>query len=123
MRAIGGVLQAFAAPGVLGLRADFLPQHLGRGLALVADCLAHPAFPEHELDAAERVVLAHRREDVRVADAAAGAALAGGATGVALADGDPGASGAAPGNAPASTAATAVGSTLPTTATTNRDSG
>ena len=43
-QAIGGVFKGFAAPGTLGLRADFLPQHLGRGLALVADCLARPAF-------------------------------------------------------------------------------
>jgi predicted Zn-dependent peptidase len=39
------VLRGFAAGGTLGLRADFLPQHLGRGLALVADCVAHPASP------------------------------------------------------------------------------
>ena len=42
IQAIGGVLKGFAAPGTLGLRADFLPQHLGRGLALLADCAGAP---------------------------------------------------------------------------------
>jgi len=64
-RAIGGVLKGFAAAGVLGLRADFLPQYLGRGLALVADCLAHPAFGEREVDAAERALSARARDEAR----------------------------------------------------------
>jgi len=64
-RAIGGVLKGFAASGVLGLRADFLPQHLGRGLALVADCLAHPAFGEREVDATERTLSARARNEAR----------------------------------------------------------
>jgi zinc protease len=75
VRAIGGTLKGFAAPGTLGLRADFLPQHLGRGLALVADCLARPAFPEQAVDAAERAQLARARDDARVADTGSQAAL------------------------------------------------
>ena len=66
-RAIGGMLKGFAAAGTLGLRADFLPQHLGRGLALVADCVAHPAFAEREVDAVERGLPARVREDARAA--------------------------------------------------------
>jgi predicted Zn-dependent peptidase len=73
-RAIGGTLKGFAAPGTLGLRADFLPQHIGRGLALIADCLAHPAFGEPDVDAAERAVAARARE-ARRTDAGAPAAL------------------------------------------------
>jgi zinc protease len=74
-RAIGGTLKGFAAPGALGLRADFLPRHLGRGLALVTDCLAHPAFAEPEIDAAERALVMRARDDQRGSDAAARAAL------------------------------------------------
>ena len=44
-RALGGRAGGFAGRRHLGLRADFLPQHLARGLALVADCLARPASP------------------------------------------------------------------------------
>jgi zinc protease len=67
-RAIGGVVRGFAVPGTLGLRADFLPQHLQRGLALVADCLAHPVFAEREVDAVERSVSAKMREESRGAE-------------------------------------------------------
>jgi zinc protease len=73
--AVGGVLKGFVAPGALGLRADFLPQHLGRGLALVADCLARPAFSEQELDGAQRAALARTRDEARAGDTAARAAL------------------------------------------------
>ena len=75
IQAIGGVLKGFAAPGTLGLRADFLPQHLGRGLALIADCLARPAFAEQELGAADRAQLARARDDARAGDVTARAAL------------------------------------------------
>jgi zinc protease len=73
VRAIGGTLKGFTAPGALGLRADFLPQHLSRGLALVADCVAHPAFAEREVDAVERSSPA--RDDARVAAAGERGAL------------------------------------------------
>ncbi len=75
VQAIGGTVKGFVAPGTLGLRADFLPQHLGRGLALVADCLARPAFSEAELDGAQRVALTRTREDARAGDPASRAAL------------------------------------------------
>jgi predicted Zn-dependent peptidase len=74
-RAIGGMLRGFATAGTLGLRADFLPQHLGRGLALVADCVAHPAFAEREVDAVERGLPARVRDDARAAADGARAAL------------------------------------------------
>jgi zinc protease len=74
-RAIGGTLKGFAAPGTLGLRADFLPQHLGRGLALIADCLAHPAFGEADVDAAERARSVRARDEARRTDAGGVAAL------------------------------------------------
>jgi zinc protease len=74
-RAIGGTLKGFAVPGTLGLRADFLPRHVGRGLALVADCLAHPAFAEAEVDAAARELVVRARDDARGVDAGAQAAL------------------------------------------------
>jgi zinc protease len=74
-RAIGGTLKGFAAAGTLGLRADFLPRHLGRGLALVADCLAHPAFADAEVDAAARELVVRARDDARGVDAGAQAAL------------------------------------------------
>lgn len=75
VRAIGGTLSGFVAPGTLGLRADFLPRHLGRGLALVADCLAHPAFAEREVDAAARGLLPRAWDEARSAGAAVPAAL------------------------------------------------
>jgi zinc protease len=75
VREIGGAMKGFSGPGVLGLRADFLPQHLSRGLALVADCVAHPAFAEREVDAAERNLAAQPRDDVRGADGGERAAL------------------------------------------------
>jgi zinc protease len=74
VRAIGGALRGFSTPGVLGLRADFLPQHLSRALALVADCVAHPAFAEREVDAVERGAPAQAREE-RGADGGERAAL------------------------------------------------
>jgi zinc protease len=64
-RAIGGMIKGFAVAGTLGLRADFLPQHLARGLALVADCVARPAFAERDVDAVERGLPARLRDDAR----------------------------------------------------------
>jgi zinc protease len=58
MQALGGTLTGFTAPGTLGLRAVFFPRHLERGLALMADTLAYPAFAESEMDAAARAVAA-----------------------------------------------------------------
>ncbi len=74
-RAIGGVIKGFAVAGTLGLRADFLPQHLARGLALVADCVARPAFAEREVDAVERGLPARLRDDARRAAEGERAAL------------------------------------------------
>jgi zinc protease len=64
-RAIGGAIKGFSVAGSLGVRADFLPQHLGRGLALVTDCVARPAFAEREVDAVERGLPARLRDDAR----------------------------------------------------------
>jgi zinc protease len=74
VHALGGSLKGFAAPGALGLRADFLPRHLERGLALVADTLAYPAFPEEAAESEGRAIAFRRRAEAKTS-AGAQAAL------------------------------------------------
>jgi zinc protease len=77
MRGIGGAIEGFADGGAVGLRADFLASSSGleRGLALVADCLQHPTFPEAALDAERRALLERTGAAARATDAGARAAL------------------------------------------------
>jgi zinc protease len=70
--ALGGSLAGVAGRDELGLRAEFLSRHLAEGLALVADCLVHPAFPEPEVERARLAAL----ERVRVGDDDAAAVAA-----------------------------------------------
>jgi zinc protease len=75
LRAAGGALEGFAAPGVLGVRADFLPSGVDRGLSLLADCLLRPSFPDAEIDGARRALAARREAASQSSDAGPRAAL------------------------------------------------
>jgi zinc protease len=70
--ALGGSVAGVAGRDELGLRAQFLARHVSEGLALVADCLVHPAFPEAEVEHARLSAL----EGVRARDADSAAAAA-----------------------------------------------
>jgi zinc protease len=59
--ALGGSLEGVAGRDELGLRAEFLARHADEGLALVADCLAHPSFPEAEVERARLAQLDRAR--------------------------------------------------------------
>jgi zinc protease len=60
-QALGGSLSGFSDGSHLGLRAELLSSGWERGLALVADCLLHPAFAGDEVDAQRRVLLDRAR--------------------------------------------------------------
>lgn len=76
MRAIGGAIEGFAGSGAVGLRADFLPVGLERGMAVIADCLLRPSFPEAALDGERRALAERAGAAARASDAGARAALA-----------------------------------------------
>jgi zinc protease len=65
MRDIGGAIEGFSDGGALGLRADFLAAGLERGVAVIADCLLHPSFPEAALDGERRALLARAGGEAR----------------------------------------------------------
>jgi zinc protease len=75
MQALGGSLRGFAGAGALGLRADFLPPHLERGLGLVADVLRYPAFPEEAVEAESRAIAYRRRAEAKASESGPPAAV------------------------------------------------
>ena len=54
---LGAAMGGGADLTTLGLRADLLPRSWERGLALVADCLRRPSFPEAEVEVQRRALL------------------------------------------------------------------
>ena len=74
-RRLGGVIDGFAAPGALGLRAAFapskLPGNLAPALELIADALTSPAFPDPAIEAEARALAARRRDESLTSDSRA----------------------------------------------------
>ncbi|HXU05191.1 MAG TPA: insulinase family protein [Polyangia bacterium] len=75
MQALGGGLKGFAAPGTVGLRADFFARNLERAVGLIGDAVSHPAFPEDAVESARRAIALRRRTEVRASDGGPQAAL------------------------------------------------
>ena len=71
LAAVGGALTASAGRDELGVTATFLAREWGRGLALLADCLRHPAFAEEEVEGARRAALERVRDHEDDAEVAA----------------------------------------------------
>jgi zinc protease len=69
--ALGGTLSAAAGRDELDVTATFLSSRWSEGLALFADCLRHPAFPEDEVERARRAALERVRDREDDADVAA----------------------------------------------------
>jgi zinc protease len=69
--ALGGTLSASAGRDELGVAATFLARRWEAGLALLADCLRHPAFDEAEVEVAVRGALERVRDHEDDADVAA----------------------------------------------------
>jgi len=71
LAAVGGTLAAAAGRDELGVSATFLARRWEEGLALLADCLRHPAFAEEEVERARRAALERVRDHEDDADVAA----------------------------------------------------
>jgi zinc protease len=71
LAAVGGTLTASAGRDELGVTATFLARRWDEGLALLADCLRHPALAEDEVERARRAALERVREREDDADVAA----------------------------------------------------
>ncbi|HVU52695.1 MAG TPA: pitrilysin family protein, partial [Polyangia bacterium] len=71
LAAVGGSLAAAAGRDELRVSATFLARRWQEGLALLADCLRHPAFAEEEVERARRAALERVREREDDADVAA----------------------------------------------------
>jgi zinc protease len=71
LEGMGGTLTGTAGRDDLGLTATFLARRWEDGLALLADCLRHPAFAEDEVEAARRTALERVRAHEDDADVAA----------------------------------------------------
>jgi zinc protease len=71
LAAVGGALTASAGRDELGVAATFLAREWEAGLALLADCLRHPAFAEDDVERARRTALERVRDHEDDAEVAA----------------------------------------------------
>jgi zinc protease len=60
---MAGALGGFSGRNTLGVAGEFLARDAERGLAMLADCLLHPAFREVEIERERRRVLEHLRTE------------------------------------------------------------